>query len=233
MVASDVAPRDGRARTDGGNGGDHWSIDASVESGGLGQRLADLFDDLLERIAPSPWGASAGRSSVCHCPAVKHPLYTAEERERRDASPWTTVQAVLAPLQFLAFAVSLVLVVRYLATGAGYEAATISILAKTVLLYTIMVTGSVWEKRVFGKWLFARTFFWEDVFSLIVLALQTAYLCALVAGLGSPREQMAIAIAAYATYVINATQFLLKLRAARREAPSPLPVAQGRMGQVA
>jgi 3-vinyl bacteriochlorophyllide hydratase len=30
------------------------------------------------------------------------------------------------------------------------------------------------------------------------------------------RGQMFLALAAYATYVINATQFLLKLRAARR-----------------
>jgi hypothetical protein len=40
-------------------------------------------------------------------------------------------RALLAPLQFLAFAVSLVLVLRYLATGRGYEAATVSILIKT------------------------------------------------------------------------------------------------------
>ena len=45
------------------------------------------------------------------------PLYTPAERERRDASPWTMVQGVLAPLQFLAFAVSLFLVLRYLYDG--------------------------------------------------------------------------------------------------------------------
>ena len=30
-------------------------------------------------------------------------LYTDEERSRRDASPWTLVQGVLAPLQFFVF----------------------------------------------------------------------------------------------------------------------------------
>ena len=41
-------------------------------------------------------------------------LYTPAERARRDASPWTLVQGILAPVQFLVFAISLVLVLRYL-----------------------------------------------------------------------------------------------------------------------
>ncbi len=144
-------------------------------------------------------------------------LYTAEERRRRDASVWTTVQAVLAPLQFAVFLVSLVLVLRVLHTGEGLWAATVSIVVKTLLLYTIMVTGSIWERDVFGRWLFAQAFFWEDVFSMLVLALHTAYLVALVSGVVGPRDQMWIALAAYFAYAINATQFVLKLRAARRE----------------
>jgi 3-vinyl bacteriochlorophyllide hydratase len=143
------------------------------------------------------------------------PLYTADQRRRRDESPWTLVQGVLAPLQFLVFLVSLGLVLRYLATGAGLEAATVSVVVKTVVLYLIMVTGSVWEHAVFGKWLFAEAFFWEDVFSFLVLALHTAYLWALYTGALEPRQQMFLALAAYAAYVINAVQFLLKLRAAR------------------
>ena len=145
------------------------------------------------------------------------PLYTEEERARRDASPWTIVQAILAPLQFLAFAVSLVLVVRFLLTGEGYTAATISILVKTLFLYTIMVTGAIWEKVVYGQYLFAPAFFWEDVFSFAVIALHTGYLWALFTG-QSANLQMLIALAAYATYIINAGQFLLKLRAARLQA---------------
>ena len=112
---------------------------------------------------------------------------------------------------------SLALVIRYLATGEGAALAAASIVIKTVVLYAIMVTGSIWEKEVFGCYLFAPAFFWEDVFSFLVLALHTAYLVALFAGLGDPREQMLIALAAYAAYVINATQFILKLRAARRD----------------
>jgi len=147
----------------------------------------------------------------------QQPLYTAEERLRRDATPWTLVQGILAPIQFVVFAISLGLVLRYLATGEGLQAATVSIVVKTLVLYTIMITGSIWEREVFGCYLFAPAFFWEDVFSFLVLALHTAYLVALFAGLGDPRQQMLIALAAYASYFINAGQFVLKLRAARRD----------------
>ncbi|WP_375265839.1 2-vinyl bacteriochlorophyllide hydratase [Planktotalea sp.] len=142
-------------------------------------------------------------------------LYTPEQRVRRDASIWTTVQAVLAPLQFAVFLVSLVLVLRYLMNGAGYEIATVSIIAKTFLLYLIMVTGAIWEKVVFGQWLFAPAFFWEDVFSFVVIALHTLYLYGLLTGSISPDALIVIVLAAYATYVVNAGQFLWKLRAAR------------------
>jgi 3-vinyl bacteriochlorophyllide hydratase len=152
-------------------------------------------------------------------------LYTPEERRRRDASPWTLVQGVLAPLQFIVFLISLVLVVRYLATGDGLFAATLSVVIKTLVLYAIMVTGSIWEQDVFGKYLFARPFFWEDVFSMLVLSLHTAYLVAVYSGLLDPRGQMLLALAAYATYVINAGQFLIKFRAARRETGRDTPPA--------
>jgi 3-vinyl bacteriochlorophyllide hydratase len=146
----------------------------------------------------------------------KHaPLYTPDERARRDSTRWTLVQGVLAPLQFLAFTISVCLVLRYLVTGDGLTAATISILIKTLLLFSIMVTGAIWEKIVFGRYLFAPAFFWEDVFSMLVIALHTAYCIALFGGYGSSHQQMAIALAAYCAYAINATQFLLKLRAAR------------------
>jgi 3-vinyl bacteriochlorophyllide hydratase len=143
------------------------------------------------------------------------PLYTPEERKRRDATRWTLVQGVLAPVQFLACAVSLFFVLRYLATGEGLFAASVSFVIKTTLLYTIMVTGSVWEKVVFDRWLFAPAFFWEDVVSMLVLALHTACLVAMFTGWLDARSQMLLALAAYTSYVINAAQFLLKLRAAR------------------
>ena len=143
------------------------------------------------------------------------PLYTPAERTRRDTTVWTLVQGILAPVQFVIFAVSLGLVVRYLMTGNGLAAATISVVIKTLALYTIMVTGAIWEKVVFGRYLFAPAFYWEDMFSMVVIALHTAYVAALLFDIGSDRSRLILALAAYATYVINAGQFILKLRAAR------------------
>ncbi len=163
------------------------------------------------------------RRSLRPTPAA--PLYTPEQRVRRDASKWTLVQGILAPVQFLIFIVSLVLVLRYLQTGEGAFAATISIVVKTIALYTIMVTGAIWEKVVFGKYLFADAFFWEDVFSFLVIALHTTYLVMLIGDYGTERGRMLVALAAYATYVVNAVQFILKLRAARLQAAREEAVA--------
>jgi len=192
----------------------------------------DVFHRLASGIDCCPFGATAGRVVKRH--GRDHPmrraLYTAEERQRRDASRWTLVQGVLAPIQFAAFLVSLGLVLRYLATGDGLAVATISILVKTVLLYTIMVTGSIWERDVFGRYLFAPAFFWEDVVSILVLALHTAYVIGLFSGALDPTRQMWLALAAYASYIVNATQFLMKLRAARREQQDWSIGAGGAMG---
>lgn len=148
-------------------------------------------------------------------------LYSPVERQRRDESGWTLVQGVLAPLQFAVFLASLWLVLRYLHTGLGEGAATLSVVIKTALLYTIMITGSLWERAVFGRYLFAPAFFWEDAVSMLVIALHTAYLVALVSSALDVHHQMYLALAAYAAYVVNAAQFVLKLRAARREVTRP------------
>lgn len=145
-------------------------------------------------------------------------LYTSAERIRRDRSVWTKVQAILAPLQFLAFLVSAILILRYLVTGDGYAAATVSILVKTGFLILIMVTGSIWEKAVFGRYLFAPSFYWEDMVSMAVIGLHLAYVWAMLTGSLDPMGQMLLALTAYAAYALNAGQFLLKLRAARLDA---------------
>ena len=145
-------------------------------------------------------------------------LYTAEQRRRRDETPWTVVQGVLAPLQFLIFLISVVLVINYLNNGSGFGAATASVIAKTLVLYAIMVTGAIWEKVVFGRYLFAGPFFWEDVVSMGVIALHTAYLVSWFFDLAAPEAQLWLALAAYAAYVVNAIQFLIKFQSARRSA---------------
>jgi 3-vinyl bacteriochlorophyllide hydratase len=150
-------------------------------------------------------------------PPQRAALYTPEQRARRDGTHWTLVQGVLAPLQFVVFLVSVVLVARFLLSGEGYAAANASVWVKTAVLYLIMLTGSVWEKVVFGQYLFAAPFFWEDVVSMLVLALHAAYVVAVWQAWGDARLQMTLALAAYAAYVVNAAQFLFKLRAARHQ----------------
>jgi len=153
---------------------------------------------------------------------VRRPLYTPEERLRRDSTYWTFVQGLLAPIQFFIFLGSLGFVLRYLFTGEGLEIANQSVVVKTLTLYTIMITGCIWEKVVFGRYLFAPSFYWEDVFSMLVLALHTAYLYAMYTQKLQGVELMYLALAAYATYVVNAGQFILKLRAARLDQEAKL-----------
>jgi 3-vinyl bacteriochlorophyllide hydratase len=166
---------------------------------------------------PSPVEAGTTVKGARHKGDNTRALYTPQERQRRDESAWTIVQGVLAPVQFVVFLVSLGLVIRTLTTGEGAWAADVSIVIKTLVLYTIMITGSIWEKVVFGKWLFAPAFFWEDVFSMLVLALHSLYLVLLLGEIGTLEQRMLVALAGYAAYLINAGQFLWKLRMARLE----------------
>jgi 3-vinyl bacteriochlorophyllide hydratase len=150
---------------------------------------------------------------------VSRPLYTPDQKQRRDATAWTLVQGVLAPLQFLVFLISLGLIAYAYVTGQLWELALASVVVKTLVLYLIMVTGAIWEKVVFGQYLFAPAFFWEDVVSMVVIALHTAYLVAWwQADVVSLQTQIGLALAAYASYVVNAGQFLYKLRRARLQA---------------
>ena len=147
-------------------------------------------------------------------------LYTPEQRAKRDATRWTLVQGVLAPVQFLVFLVSLYLVVSSLKTGENTEWALASVVLKTLVLYAIMITGCIWEKVVFDKYLFAHAFFWEDVVSMLVMALHTAYLWVWWQGNWSADDQLLLALTAYITYGINAAQYIRKLRMARLQKPS-------------
>lgn len=173
-----------------------------------------------------PWGAVAGRHvsepALLGRNIARTQLYTPDERRRRDASRWTLVQGILAPVQFLIFLISTGLVLHFVFTGHGLDAAIWSVVVKTVCLYTIMITGAIWERDVFGRYLFAPAFYWEDAFSMVVLTLHTLYVVCLFAGLLAPHQLMLLALAAYAAYAINAAQFVMKLRQARLQGPARL-----------
>ena len=87
------------------------------------------------------------------------------------------------------------------------------------MLYAIMITGCIWEKVVFDKYLFAPAFFWEDMVSMLVMALHTAYLWVWWEGSWSAGDQLLLALTAYITYGINAAQYIRKLRMARLQKP--------------
>jgi 3-vinyl bacteriochlorophyllide hydratase len=198
-------------------------VDSSTERQPTGADAA-----AVSMMSAPPGGAPSAASASAHASGsaphtagrqssgarVKKPLYTPEQRRRRDGTKWTLVQGILAPLQLLAMLVSVVLVLRYLSTGDGLLAANISVVVKTLFLYVIMITGAIWEKVVFDQYLFHEAFFWEDVVSFGVIAVHTAYLWGLFAG-WDPRVNLTIALCAYVIYTVNAIQFLLKLRAAR------------------
>lgn len=144
------------------------------------------------------------------------PMYTPEQLARRDASRWTRVQVILAPIQFLAFLISFGLVARFLATGQGYAAANVSVLVKIALLWAITITGMIWEKEIFGHYFLAREFFWEDVGNAVAMITHNLYFLA--RGLHwSDRAVMALMLLAYCTYLVNCAQFVLKgIRAGRQ-----------------
>lgn len=192
---------------------------------------ANVFGPLINAIDCCPWGSASGRhKAMRQADMTPRPLYTPEERVRRDSTVWTLVQGILAPVQFLVFLVSLAMVARFLMTGHGQSVAEFSVVIKTLVLYTIMITGAIWERQVFGRYLFAPAFYWEDMVSMLVLALHTAYLVALYRAALEPSQLMLLALAAYGTYVINAAQFVIKLRAARKQGSASAPSGRNMVG---
>lgn len=147
--------------------------------------------------------------------------YTPEQLERRNKSKWTLVQAILAPIQFLAFVISFVLVVRYLLTGQGHTLATISVLIKITLLWLITFTGMIWEKEIFGQWFLAPQFFWEDVGNAVAMGLHNLYFLARWQN-WSDQAVMTLMLIAYITYLFNCTQFIVKGLRARQQRLQPL-----------
>jgi 3-vinyl bacteriochlorophyllide hydratase len=142
--------------------------------------------------------------------------YTAEQLARRDASSWTRVQVILAPIQFLAFLVSAALVVRYLATGQGYALANASVLVKISLLWAITISGMIWEKAIFGHYFLARQFFWEDVGNAVAMLFHNLYFLARALH-WSDRAVMTLMLVAYCSYLVNCAQFVVKgMRAGRQ-----------------
>ncbi|NDJ84924.1 MAG: 2-vinyl bacteriochlorophyllide hydratase [Chloroflexi bacterium] len=142
--------------------------------------------------------------------------YTQAQLTKRNSTKWTLVQAVLAPLQFLAFVISLAVIIRYLITGDGYAVANASVLIKIGLLWLITVTGMFWEKAVYDKWFLAPQFFWEDAFNAVAMFLHNLYFVAHFLG-WSEQSIMTLMLVAYISYLVNFAQFFIRGLQARQQ----------------
>ena len=156
--------------------------------------------------------------------------YTEQQLQARNRSLWTKVQGFGALIQFVTFLISLMLVIRYLTTGQGYEITTVFCVAKVLMLYFMTVTGMAWEEEVFGQMFMAKEFFWEDAGNLVSLTGNTAYLITLLNG-ADKHQQMMVMLFALATYVLNFVQFGLRgVKAAqqRRQARLAMTLSTGK-----
>lgn len=136
-------------------------------------------------------------------------MYTPEQLAKRNASIWTKVQMILAPIQFITFLISFGLVIRYLTTGEGYTLANLSVLVKITLLWAITITGMIWEKEIFGHYFLAREFFWEDMGNLLAIITHNLYFLARALD-WSHQAVMTLMLAAYCTYLLNCAQFVAR-----------------------
>jgi 3-vinyl bacteriochlorophyllide hydratase len=139
------------------------------------------------------------------------PRYTPEQLRIRNRSVWTKVQLILAPIQFVVFIVGFILTyLYYIGVIENFQVVTYSIAVKTLFFVVLFVTGAFFEKEVFGIWVYSPEFFWEDVGSTIAMAIHFLYF--ILAVLEFSREVLIwSAFAAYATYVLNAIQYLVRI----------------------
>ncbi len=130
-------------------------------------------------------------------------------RERRDASIWTAIHPIFAIGQLGVFLVSLVLLGLYFAHDVPFLTVHVSVLTKIAFMIGAVITGSLWEHDVFGKWWFAHEFFIEDVMTLNVFLLHIGYLVVVYAWPENTRAILAMLGMAYAVYGLNVGQYIL------------------------
>ena len=139
------------------------------------------------------------------------PRYTPEQLRKRNNSVWTTVQLVLAPIQFVVFIVGVILTFMYYnGSLENFSLVTWALLIKTIFLVVLFVTGAFFEKEIFDIWVYSPEFFWEDIGSSVATIVHFLYF--VLAYLGFSQEALIwTAFAAYFTYVVNAAQYLIRI----------------------
>ncbi|UZJ41249.1 2-vinyl bacteriochlorophyllide hydratase [Prosthecochloris sp. SCSIO W1101] len=140
------------------------------------------------------------------------PRYTPEQLEKRNASVWTDIQLILAPIQFFVFLIGVILTFLYAQNDQifSFYWVSIAILFKTLLFGLLLVTGAYFEKEIFDTWIYGKEFLWEDVGSTVAAFFHLLYFVMAYMGYS---ENVLIweAFLAYFTYVVNALQYLVRI----------------------
>ncbi len=138
--------------------------------------------------------------------------YTPEQLVKRNASVWTDIQIILAPIQFLFFVVGLTTTAlyKYSLFVTSFYWVSVAILFKTLFFALLFITGMFFEKEIFNKWVYSKEFFWEDVGSTIAAFFHLLYFF-LAWRHYSEKVLLFDAFLAYFTYVLNALQYLVRI----------------------
>ena len=145
------------------------------------------------------------------------PRYTPEQLAKRNASVWTDIQLILAPIQFVVFLTGLVVTFLYALNDQLFSFYWVSlvILFKTFLFGLLLITGEFFEKEIFNVWIYGKEFIWEDVGSTVAAFFHLLYF--VMAYMGYPEDVLIWeAFLAYFTYVINALQYLVRILLEKR-----------------
>jgi 3-vinyl bacteriochlorophyllide hydratase len=140
------------------------------------------------------------------------PRYTPEQLIKRNASVWTEIQIILAPVQFLIFLAGVTLNTLYATNAVSIDFfwISITILFKTLFFAILFITGMFFEKEIFDRWVYSPEFLWEDIGSTVASFFHLLYF--VMAWMGFPEKLLVMeAYIAYLTYVINALQYLVRI----------------------
>ena len=138
-------------------------------------------------------------------------------RDRRQASVWTLIHPLFAIGQLLAFFVSVGVFVAYLRGAVPFHAVHVSVLVKIGLMVGAVLSGSFWERDVFGYWWFAPEFLFEDVMTLIVFISQLSYLAMVALHPHLMKPILGILGFAYFVYVANVAQYIHRTQTMKKE----------------
>jgi 3-vinyl bacteriochlorophyllide hydratase len=138
-------------------------------------------------------------------------------RKRREASVWTKIHPIFAIGQLAVFLVSVTLLILYFFHIVSFETVHVSVLTKIALMIGAVVTGSLWEHDVYGKWWFAYEFLIEDVMTANVFLLHIGYLLVYYFWPENTRAVFAMLFVAYAVYATNVAQYIHSHVNAQRE----------------